>query len=428
MALDVTRRTEPTYFPAAPAAAAATVDSPAAAEPVAEKLPELRLAAWAERPQDPAKIAEAAAAADVARAPVRGVGAPGVPTSAASSGDAEPLSRDFGRRKSAGIGSERVLLASNDAPTPNRATDAVTPMVDSTEARDKRIGDEIKKKTGRDAKDVQAELMAKGYGPVDLPRTREILIQSHVMTDGPMPRDRPDPRAKPQLVMDEVLEPHPYNADRNVSRARIGTEENIQAMKDQGQHDNAMRAASGVAMGGAAVKGSASQSIVIPRAGAAYGPARSYTPSTGPSKAPPLPYAGLMPTAPGALADMKGRQAELHVAKETGGTLARDPKSPDKDLKVDFTRPNGQKGTAEVDVRGKNGELIAVGGPAKAQNLPVLTQRMTDLKLAAEAQKPPVKAQAYFSSDTPNEALNAARKVLGNDNVHTFARPELKKP
>jgi hypothetical protein len=35
---------------------------------------------------------------------------------------------------------------------------------------------------------------------------------------------------------------------------------------------------------------------------------------------------------------------------------------------------------------------------------------------------------AYFTADTPANVLNAAGKVLGPDNVHTFQRPDYKIP
>ncbi len=194
-------------------------------------------------------------------------------------------------------------------------------------------------------------------------------------------------------------------------------------MREAGQYNLSMRALSGIIAAGSGLRaGSASEGIVPPRGGAADGPARTHEPRIGAFRPAPLPYGGLLPPAPGAIQEMQGRQNELAVARQTGGTLARDPTAPNKDLEIRFTRPNGQGGVARPDVRGPNGELIAVGGPAKAQNVGALKARLDDLRIAAE--QTGVKAQAYFTRDTPPEAIAMAQRALGSDNVFLFDRPD----
>jgi len=73
-------------------------------------------------------------------------------------------------------------------------------------------------------------------------------------------------------------------------------------------------------------------------------------------------------------------------------------------------------GSTDIDVIGKAGEYIAVGGPAKTASQ--VGRQLQILKAAAE--QAGVKAVAYFAKGTPEEVLKVARKKLGGENVHIF--------
>jgi hypothetical protein len=127
---------------------------------------------------------------------------------------------------------------------------------------------------------------------------------------------------------------------------------------------------------------------------------------------------------------MEGKQNEVHVARSIGGTLARDRLRPNEDLKVRFASTDGKSGASRVDVIGPNGEFIAVGGPAKFykdgkydnETEGKTIKDLEKLRWAADSQG--VKAQAYFTEDTPARGLAEARRVLGDENVKTFSRPK----
>ena len=234
------------------------------------------------------------------------------------------------------------------------------------------------------------------------------------------------------LVMDSVLKQDPYNADRYIEVARIGPAESIRSEKEAGQQEVSARQIRGFmsALGGLR-PGAASAGLVPPRGGAAEGPPRTYDSRTGAYKPETSPYGGLVPPKPGEQSTNRGFQNERHVAEMTGGRLARDPSRISdtgavKDATVSFTRSNGQKGSSAVDVFGPNGELILVGGPSKEQNMSKTIQRLTDLKLAANANG--VGAAAYFTNDTSRQVIQGAQRVLGADHVHVFDRPPYKQP
>jgi hypothetical protein len=73
-----------------------------------------------------------------------------------------------------------------------------------------------------------------------------------------------------------------------------------------------------------------------------------------------------------------------------------------------------------VDVFGPNGEYIAVGGPGKALKMNKLGEQMKILKWGADQAS--VRAIAYFEEGTPQEALDLARKWLGDGNVLIFPK------
>ncbi|WP_433634287.1 hypothetical protein [Nocardia sp. CA-120079] len=189
------------------------------------------------------------------------------------------------------------------------------------------------------------------------------------------------------------------------------------------------------ALGGAR-KGSASQGLVVPRAGAADGPARIYTPRAE-IEEEAAPFAGLLPTPPGEVASNRGFQREYVVARLVYGTLARTWRIADngalEDLKLRFHRGNGQSGAVDVDVIGEHGELILVGGPAKGgpgkqgrDRMANTIQRVADLKLAAAERG--VGALAYFTRDTPKDVVDKAIKHLGPANVVLFDDPVYREP
>lgn len=110
-----------------------------------------------------------------------------------------------------------------------------------------------------------------------------------------------------------------------------------------------------------------------------------------------------------------GGEREKRVADLTGGTIpSGQPGKPG--LKI--IKPN--VGSSDVDVIGRNGEYIAVGGAKKAKDVNQLKVKLGILKYAADQKG--VGAQAYFEEGTPDAALDAARQVLGNDNVFIFGR------
>jgi hypothetical protein len=107
----------------------------------------------------------------------------------------------------------------------------------------------------------------------------------------------------------------------------------------------------------------------------------------------------------GAEAAAKGVAREQQVAKLVGGKVSRE-------------EVVTSVGRTDLDVIGPNGELIAVGGPAKAKDLGKLGTQIKKLKLVAEERG--VKAQAFFAEETPEEILEFAAKRLGAENVFTF--------
>lgn len=107
-----------------------------------------------------------------------------------------------------------------------------------------------------------------------------------------------------------------------------------------------------------------------------------------------------------------GYDREVSVAKIEGGRAASPgPGQPGMKIKTKY-------GSSDVDVIGKDGSYIVVGGPSKADDLGYLGSRMKILKEAAD--EAGVGAKAYFEEGTPQAAIDLAKKWLGPDNVHTF--------
>nr|WP_321839589.1 hemagglutinin repeat-containing protein [Paraburkholderia bannensis] len=76
-------------------------------------------------------------------------------------------------------------------------------------------------------------------------------------------------------------------------------------------------------------------------------------------------------------------------------------------------------GSTDIDVVAPNGDLIAVGGPAKANNLGKLGQELRIYQTIADQRG--VSAQVYFAEGTPQPAINLATKILGEENVKIFS-------
>ena len=108
-----------------------------------------------------------------------------------------------------------------------------------------------------------------------------------------------------------------------------------------------------------------------------------------------------------------GIAREIEVAKILGGKRARDGS---RDLKVFTKSGNGIR----IDVIGGQGELVLVGGPAKAGSLGELGDRMKTLKEAATDRG--VTALAFFEEGTPQSAIDIARRWLGDANVQIFPK------
>ena len=75
-------------------------------------------------------------------------------------------------------------------------------------------------------------------------------------------------------------------------------------------------------------------------------------------------------------------------------------------------------GATDIDVVGKAGEYIAVGGPAKGFDMSKFGQKLDILRRgAAEAG---VAAKAYLAEGTSQKAIDLAKKKLGEENVVVF--------
>jgi hypothetical protein len=114
----------------------------------------------------------------------------------------------------------------------------------------------------------------------------------------------------------------------------------------------------------------------------------------------------------------KGADRETRVAELTGGTVVGEYGG--RGLEI-----SGPSGKSDVDVIGPNGEFIAVGGPGKAGNLEVTTDKLEETKtrlnvLMEAAAEQGVRAQAWFADATPMEVLQLAQQVLGPENVYVF--------
>jgi RHS repeat-associated protein len=104
-----------------------------------------------------------------------------------------------------------------------------------------------------------------------------------------------------------------------------------------------------------------------------------------------------------------GKAREVFVAELVGGRVAGDAKVTLQGV-----------GTTAIDVYGKAGEFIGVGGPAKAIDLAQLGGKLK--VLAGAAEQAGVKAMYFFEKGTPEAAVRLAQKWLGKENVVVFER------
>jgi hypothetical protein len=102
-----------------------------------------------------------------------------------------------------------------------------------------------------------------------------------------------------------------------------------------------------------------------------------------------------------------GKAREVFVAEIVGGRVAGDARVTLQGV-----------GTTAVDVYGKAGEFIGVGGPMKADNLADFGRKLQ--VLAGTAKQAGVKAQYYLAKGTPEAAIKLAQKWLGAENVFLF--------
>lgn len=115
---------------------------------------------------------------------------------------------------------------------------------------------------------------------------------------------------------------------------------------------------------------------------------------------------------PGEAAAARGAARASRVAALVGGQVVEG--TPEADITVDNI------GSSDFDVKGSAGEMIAVGGPAKAKDLADLGHRLGILRRVAAARG--VRAMAYFEDGTPQAVLDVAKKQLGDNNVVVFPK------
>ncbi|MEU3503656.1 hypothetical protein ABZ726_23860, partial [Streptomyces hundungensis] len=117
----------------------------------------------------------------------------------------------------------------------------------------------------------------------------------------------------------------------------------------------------------------------------------------------------------GSAAGDLGLAREDFIAKLIGGKVAKDAKG--QDIKI--VMPN--VGSSGLDVIGPNGEYVYVGGGAKAHKPSKFGTALKINKYAAD--QAGVKAIYYLADNTPQAAIDQAKKVFGEENVHIFTLP-----
>ncbi|AYG85234.1 Chromosome partition protein Smc [Streptomyces hundungensis] len=110
------------------------------------------------------------------------------------------------------------------------------------------------------------------------------------------------------------------------------------------------------------------------------------------------------------------RKERQEAAKEkVKGDGSQDAKG--QDIKI--VMPN--VGSSGLDVIGPNGEYVYVGGGAKAHKPSKFGTALKINKYAAD--QAGVKAIYYLADNTPQAAIDQAKKVFGEENVHIFTLP-----
>jgi hypothetical protein len=139
---------------------------------------------------------------------------------------------------------------------------------------------------------------------------------------------------------------------------------------------------------------------------AAFRPKAPTTATPQPRPASPTQPAPQPP--PGKQKQDIGVVREDEVAKNTGGKRSGEQVS----------IPG--RGSTDIDVVSGNGNLVAVGGPSKANNLSNLQRELSIYKEIARQRG--VGAEAHFEEGTPDSAINLAKRILGSDAVKTFKK------
>lgn len=115
----------------------------------------------------------------------------------------------------------------------------------------------------------------------------------------------------------------------------------------------------------------------------------------------------------GRLKQELGASREKAVAENVNGQLAKDRKG--QDLYLKDPGAGGKKQRYDVD--GPDGEVIVVGGAAKSENLSHFTENLKGLMRAVKAEGKGRIVQFYYAENTPDEVIDRAKTVLGEENV-----------
>jgi len=111
-----------------------------------------------------------------------------------------------------------------------------------------------------------------------------------------------------------------------------------------------------------------------------------------------------------------GKAREQAVADLIGGTVVND-------RKVEAVTSVNGKEAIKVDVIGPNGELVLVGGPAKAINLARLGDNLARLNRIAQALG--VRPIQALEDGTPQAVIDIAIQKLGQGNVIIFPKVQV---
>lgn len=113
-----------------------------------------------------------------------------------------------------------------------------------------------------------------------------------------------------------------------------------------------------------------------------------------------------------------GLAREQYVARMVGGVVTKNQKGQDYVLKV----PSIVGKSLKLDVVGRYGEFILVGGPGKAGNLSQAIESFVQLRRYSDYYN--ARPMAFFQKGTSKGVLRQAERVLGKENVKTFSLPQ----